>query len=349
MPSATVQRALDRLTTDESIHRDQLAGMVVDSMLDATLNEVVEVDRLVEMLVAAVTPANVERLIERHVQPGRERFAAFTRETGDRPRDILAKDMIPRIEQIVRNAKLPKGKWAKDAVDPALIRQLVSPVIQETLLSFTKRLPLPGAAGAGSSAGASSRSSIGNSVSDGFGFLKNRVKAEVKSFAPGIVDAAKERIGEFNAEVERKFQGVASEFSHNAQSEIEGAFTARAKSDEGRALLDKIRLQVFHRLLDTTFHELDQDTARLPWDDIFALVPEIASHAIALPNIQQGLRNEIAAVMAMEGERTVRDLLAEAGITEHVESWLVDQTGDRIVALVGTEAFAEWLTALMAK
>lgn len=349
MSAATVKRAVERLTADESIHRDKLAGMVVDSMLDSTLNDIVEMDRLIDSIVALVTPANVQRLIERHVEPGRERFASFTKETGDRPRDILAADMIPRIEAIVRTAKVPKGKWARDAVDPALIRQLVSPVIQETLVSFSRRLPLPGA-GAPSGAGDhSSRSSIGSTVSGGLGFLKNKVKAEVKSFAPGIVDAAKERIGEFNAEVERKFQTVASEFSHSAQSEIEAAFAARAKSDEGRALLSQIRLQVFHRFIDTTFHELDEDSARLPWKDIFAVAPEIASHAIALPNIQQGLRNEIAAVLAVEGERTVRELLAEAGITDHVESWLIDQTADRIVAMAGTDAFAEWLGALIAK
>jgi hypothetical protein len=345
--SAATRRSLERLSAADSTHRRQLATLIAAQLLDTRIDAMVQLDPLLDMVMAAVTAPNAARLIERHVGPGRQRFTSHVIRTGDRPSDLVSPALMPRIEEIVKKARLPKGKWAQDAVDTAALRQLFAPVIQDTLLNFAKRLPIPGVTSSGAGGGHSSASQLGSSVAGGFGFLRDKVKAEVEKRAGGLVDAAREKLGELNAEVERKFQMVAREFSTTAQADIEAAVASRLKSDEGKALLGRIRLQVFKKFMATAIHELDADTNRLPWDDILAIAPEVAAWAIQRPNVKTLLRTEITAILAVEGARTLRELLDEAGITEHVERWLTEQTDGQIQRLAATDAFGVWLNELL--
>jgi hypothetical protein len=328
----------DLLAAEESPLREQLGTIVVDTLLGTTLAELVDVDEAVNLLVLATTGPNVQRLVTRHVVPGRGRLVAHWRKTRERPADLLGPDLRKRVERIVASAPTPRAAWAQGAVDPSLIRQLFAPIVQDTLMSFARKLPLPGV---GSE---SSGSSGGGGM---LGGIAGRLKAEVKTRAEGIAEKGKSLLGGLGAQVEAQIQGVAREFSQGATNEMKAALEARLRSPEGVELASKIRTQALKRVLDTPMIELWKDMEHQPLDEWDAMTAPIAEYNRNREPVQEFVEGELRALLALEGARTVREFLDEAGLLDEVTRILLERVGAQSRAVAQHADFAAWVGALL--
>ncbi len=338
MAKSAADRLLAALTADDSEQRASLAALVVDHVLDQPVGAFVDREALVDGVVTALTSDNAVRVVDRHLRPGRERWAARWAANGEKPGDFVSDDVRERLHGILAKAPIPASRWAKGAVDPALVRELVAPVLQETLLSFARRLPLPGVGGGSEGGGGGSRS--------GFG-LRSKLKAEVGKRAAGVIEAGKGVLGGLSAEVERQIQAAARDFSESASEQMRRSMNERLRSPEGRALLGRIRRQALDHVLDTPFREFEEDVAAMPLDDLYALLGPIAEHNAERSLFVAGLHDEIDELLEIDGERTGRELLDEAGLLEHVRAQAVAQVDEHSAALFGSDAFAAWVKGVL--
>lgn len=317
--------------------REQLATLLVDQLLSTTLGALVDVDETVNLIVSAAAGPNVQRAVTRHVQPSRDRLVAHWKKTRERPADLLGADLRLRVERLVASSPTPRAAWAKNAVDPSLVRQLFAPIVQDTLMSFARKLPLPGIGGDSGGGGGSSM----------LGGIAGRFKAEVKNRAESFAEKGKSLLGGLGAQVEAQIQGVARDFSQGATNEIRGAIEARLKSPEGVEIAAKIRMQALKRLLETPMIELWKDMEYQPLAEIDALSAPIAEYNRVRGPVQELLEGEVRAMLALEGERTLRELLDENGLLDEVTRILLERFSSQTRALVSSAGFVTWVGALL--
>src|SRR5690349_11641511 len=70
-----VSRVLERLTGSDGALRDELVTLAVDHMLTLRLREAVDLERVRTIVLAALSEASVQRIVERHVRPAHHRHA----------------------------------------------------------------------------------------------------------------------------------------------------------------------------------------------------------------------------------------------------------------------------------
>lgn len=340
------RRLMEVLRDDATGLADAGARALVEDALALPLETFVDAEALRTVALRLMTSDNVARVASRHVRPGIERFRAGFAASGERPADWMDAALRGRLEGIVATAKPPRMRWAARAVDPALLRRLFAPVLQDTLIGFARKLPLPGvgSGGAGSGGGSSTLSS----AASGLLGIGRSLKAQVEKRAEPLLETGRSLLGSVSAEFEAKVQGAAREFSEGAMAGIKDAIRDRLRSDEGREIEREIRGQVLATILDTPVHELMADIDTLPLDAIDAWVADVVAFAAQGERLDAILAREIDAFLEREGKRTVGELLDEAGVRELVVERTVAHltrvvrdvpASDRMVSFV-----ADWLT-----
>ncbi len=341
MTDSTKDRIVRILSSAESPLREEGVALAVDHVLDEKLGRLVDVDRVREIVVQALTAPNVARVVERHVAPGFERYAAHVAKSEETVGGLVPD--ADAIRAIVDKSRLPRAKWADGMVDPALIRKLFAPVWANLLVSFAKRLPLPGM-GTATGAAVAASSAVGRGV----GGIAERIGRSVQERAEKIVDAGRSAMGGIGAEVEKRLHTAARDFSDGAAEVFREALADRLKSREGREIVGQISRQIVDHVLMTKLAELHVDVAALPMAEIFRGVPDILAHGARRKFVAELVEQEIAAFLAIEGDRTLRAVLDEMGIVEHVRDAAVRQASAILRDLFASDAFEGWLGRLLA-
>jgi hypothetical protein len=339
-------RIVGALVAEGSAPRAQCVTLVVDFLLDRPVRELVDVDAVADIVAAGLARDVAARLMERHVVPAIERHDRRVRESGETLGDHLPDDVRARLVTLLAGADGPRAAWARGAVDPALVRRLLAPVLQEVLLGFARKLPgLGGDGGSGEAHDDAGRG--GGGAGALLGGVAGRLKRGVERRAERLVDVGRTVLGGLGAELERQVQTAARDFSQGAVAGLRDAVRARLKSPEGRETMAALRRQVLERLLATPLHDLHDDLARLPLRELAALVPDVAQHDATRAGVRAALREEVAAAVAVYAGDTARAWFAEAGLAETVRASLCAR-GDTLAAgLFGGDRFAAWLDALL--
>lgn len=328
------QRVVDRLAGE---HGERALTLVIEFALEQPVSSYLDVDDLVRLISLASTGLNATRQIEKHLRPGWERHVGRCKESGDTLGAALPDDVKARIPRLILDTKPPKAAWTKDAVDPALVREFFSPVLQEFLLGFARKLPIPGRSG-GTSTDEKSRT--------GFG-LRNRLKESASKRAEKFVEAGKSVLGGLSAEVERQIQTAAREFSQSAERDVRRALVERVRSEEGRVLLTQIVEQAVSHVLGTPISEMNRDVAELPWDDLWALVPPTVEHNRDRGPVVEAIEAELRALLEVEGQRTARELLDESGLLDDTVASILEHAKGPAAAFFASDSFRSLVDALV--
>jgi hypothetical protein len=203
------------------------------------------------------------------------------------------------------------------------------------LLSFAKRLPIPGISGA---AGAATRGASG---------IAERIGRSVQERAERLADVGRSVMGGIGAEVERRMQSAARDFSDGAAEVWREALKERLQSREGREIVAQMSRQVIDHVMMTRLSDLHVDTESVPMHHIFRTVPDIVAHAAPRAFIQQVVTGEIAAFLAVEGERSLREVLAEMGVVDDVRATVTREAGRLARGFFGTAEFRDWFGRLL--
>jgi len=327
-------RILRALTAEVSPLRDEGARLAVDHVLGRKLTELVDFEEATAIAVRALTGENLARAIERHIQPGFRRYVAATETSGEVVGALVPDPARAKIRAVVQNSKLPQGKWAEGLVDPALLRKLFGPVWVQLLLSFGTRVPLPGMGAASGAAAA---------VGRGMGGIAGRIKERAEK----IADAGRSVMGGIGAEVEKRIQSAARDFSDTAAEIFRDALRDRLKSREGQELVAQISEQVIEHVMTTSLAAIQKDVDAIDVDGIFGVVPDIVAHAAPGPFVRGLVNGEVEAYLALEGQRTLSDLLAETGVLAETREATIRRASLVARGLFASPEFEEYLGRLL--
>lgn len=323
-------RVLERLTGNDSALRDELVTLAVDHVLGLRLRDAVDLERVRAIALSALSEASVQRIVEKHVQPGHHRHARAIVGSG-----VLVGSLVPEaaragMHAIAAKLRLPRARWAQKAFDPALVRTLLAPVWTQVLMSFTTKLPIPGLAG------------VVNQGAAPTGVTGLLARAAMQR-AGNLVDRGKNVIGSLGIDVDKRLAEAARGFSDSAAQIFRAALQERLASDEGRALFARIASGALDHVLATKIEDLQQDLDDLPVDDVFALVPQLIAYAAQTTYVQDIIRRELDSYLALEGDRTLAELLGELGILEPARSALIERGSAHTTSFLRSPSFADWL------
>lgn len=330
--SAARDRVLARLRAGMI---EELAGLVVDHVLDRPVTELVEPEWLAGQVVFALKASTegdrTEAWFREQVQAARKRVP-----TGKVGEHVPQEVVDPLREVLARPVVLDRALVGR-LLDHEAVRGLVKDLLRGSLQAFAAKLRTLSAAVPKSAA-----------ASRGIGRLRalsQGVKAVGDNVLGGISKELEERstqrINEFlDASLSAAMAQVADHICDPAHANNYGAYRAH--------LLDT--------MLDTDAATLDEEFDKLDPDSLVATGAATARVIARREGLEAELTKAIRAALDESGGRTLRDFLAETGLEEAAGSdadaeWrqaLHDQIARQATAFVETEAFADWLDRLLA-
>jgi hypothetical protein len=331
-------RVVRLLSAQDSPLRDELAQMVVDCALDQPLSDFVDFEQGRSIVVRALTKENLSRIFSRHVGPGFARYTKRVATSDETLGGLVPEPARVRIRRIIDQSKPPRAKWAQKMVDPALLRKLFAPVWANLFASFAKRLPLPGVSAM--AAAASGAGGVGATIA-------GRLTKSVQERAEKLVDRGRSAMGGLGAEVEKRVQAAAREFSDGAAGIWREALEARLKSAEGREIVSEIVTQALAHLVAAKLVDLHDDAKDADVPEILEAAAEIVGHSVTREFIERIIVQEVSAFVELEGKRSSREIFAELGVLDEVRRVAVSQVGGLARTLFAAPAFADWVARLL--
>jgi hypothetical protein len=337
--SPRAQGLVAGLTSAKSPQRSELVDLLLDHVLAQPVASLLPAPKVVHAwLLDGATEANLARTVSRHLLPAWDRLLVRTRADGTRPGDLLGREVREAIDRTIGTSRLPSGAWARNALDGAALRGLVAPVLQDTLVQFARKLPIPGA-GAASAGGGAGGGLLGG--------LASRVKDRVEKQAERAFEVGRGLLGGLGAELERQVHGIARDFSSSATDDLKRAFAARFEDAEGKRLLRQLRGAILDAWLATPIHELLAEVDAVPARPWLELQPQVVAHVLKHPAVRAGLLEELEAWHRVEGGRPLRDLLAEAGLLESTRAAVRPVLDAQARAFFATPGVGGWLSSLL--
>ena len=315
----------------ESGARGELIALAFDAITAEPVAGLVDRDAAIAAVYSGLTELNAERIAQRHVLPAFERIAHTLSGKPDLVRDLISDAAERQLVAIVASGKGPRFKWMSHAIDPDDVRQLIAPIIQQLLLQFTAKLPIPGVGGGGSSGG------TGGGGSGGIGGLVGRIGKQVQKSAGQLADVGRSMMG-----------GVIRDFSQTATHEFRVALKERLQSPEGQRIVERMRDRFLTHLLGAKADQVVEDFMHLPRPEIAHMVALVIEHLRELPLFRSVFEAEFAAVLGELGQKSVRELLEELGLYDATRAQVLRAVDPGVRALVSSEPFGAWLDRLLA-
>lgn len=328
MPQAQKIQAL--LAAPDSAHRSQLLALALDAITARQVGDTIDRALLVEGIYQGLTARAADTIASRHVLPALERIAASFAGKPDRLRELIGPDAEQQIASVVRGGQGPRFGWLKNAVDADDIRQLIAPVIQQLLLAFVSRLPIPGLGGAPSPAS--------DKKPRGMGGLVGAIGKQVSRSIGDLADVGRGVMG-----------SVVKDFSQSAISEFRLALSERMKTPEGRQIVERIRDRVVSNVLNAEGRVVLADFMHLPRPEIARAVALSIEHLREQPSFRAVLEAELHAALDELATHTVGELLSELGLLEATRRQLLSTVDPVVREIAASEAFGSWLEQLLAE
>jgi hypothetical protein len=324
MVNVQAARLRELLERDDKPFRGELIGLIFDAIAAQEVGGLIDRVALREGLYRLLVASHTERLATRHVLPAFERIAATARGRPDPLRSFLSPAAEAQLTALVQRGQGPRFGWMRGAVDPDDVQKLLAPIVQQLLMQFTSKLPMPGLGGGGGSAG-------------GLGGLVGRIGKQVQKSAGQLADVGRQMLG-----------GVVRDFSQTAMGEFRIAFGERVRSDEGQQILARMRDRLLSHVLSARLDDVVQDLMRLPRPEIARVVTEALAHGKQHTLFRALVEGELDALIDELGARTVGSLLAELGELDGMRAQVVTGLDPALRTVIASPAFADWLTRLLA-
>jgi hypothetical protein len=320
------------LGAPDSTQRSELIALAFAAITAQPLARFVDREALLSGIYSGLTEANADRIGKQHVLPAFDRIARTLSGRPERVRDLLSDAADRQLSAIVASGQGPRFVWLKNAFDADDVRQLIAPIIQQLLLQFTAKLPIPGVGGGGGS----SSSGAGAGANSGIGGLVGRIGKQVQKSAGQLAEAGRSMLG-----------GVIKDFSQTATSEFRIALKDRLKSPEGQKIVERMRDRFLRHLLGAKADVVVQDFMFLPRPEIAHMVSQVIEHLRELPLFRTLLEAEVSAVLDELSSKSARALLEELGVYDSTRAQVLKGVDPGVQALLVSAEFGDWLDRVL--
>ncbi len=297
-----------------------------DHLCSRKVKELVDLDRAIRSIDAALEPARVADAQQRLVSPARARLIARAKASALRVDVWLpapVRDLIA--EELGKPAPLPP-KLVDELVGSEKVRDEVRAMLSDTLQSFIKK-----ATGGGGEQDASP----GAAAARAFGFGARAMAAAGRGLLGGLGD-----------QLERTLQDKVRDFVDASVAAVQQRIAKKLTSDDTAKELGKRRKKAFLAFLEKTEPEVAAYVAKAPHDVIDALVPGLVQHNLQRPELREAIKAEIKAAIDELGEDEVGALLDRLGQRALAREAMHAHVGPIAKDFVATPAFGAWFAAV---
>lgn len=310
-----LQAALANQTKTEA-----LVGLAFDFVVAQPVSTFIEPAQVLAHVDRALEESLTETALRQHVRPFLDRELARARSRDDRVGDWLTAEALAELRSLAARPVHLKRSFLEGLVKQEAVAHLVRSVVEETLDRFLQTLK-PGGSGGGV-LGAMGRGAVG--LASGFG--------------KGI-------LGGLGAQMEAQLKSAASAFIASSMNVVMDRVVTILASPETGARLGRMNMAGFDEAMKQKTHKVLAQALKLPIDDLLDVVPGLLAHNLARPEIRAGILEELEAFLAIEGARTLREILEAS---KGLDAWRAEVIV-RAVPLVHkfavTEEFRAWLAA----
>jgi len=307
-------------------HSAALAGVAFDFAVAQPVGRYVDPARVLAHLDAALAPEHLRHWLSTHARPALERERERARERGDTVAEWLPATALDAVRQLAATPLQPSRAWLEGFVRQDAVQHLLRSIVQETLERFLAALKGAGDAaptGVGGLVGAMGRSAFGvaNSLSKGI-------------------------LGGLGAQVEQQLRQSASTFINGSMSVMLDRVVALMLAPESQQRGARLASATLEQALRLKTSTVLDGTERLPQDALWAAAGDILAHNLARPEVRTAVLDELERALRIEGERSVADLLEDAGTLAMAREDCVRVAGPLIAEFARDPAFAAWLKAI---
>jgi hypothetical protein len=310
-------RVLSALRDDQQRWLRQLVELSVDELLGRRVDELVDTGLVLKTVETCLRRSVTAEVIERTLKPAAARERERARLSGER---VKAWWPGPAAAELLRVLRLPfplNPRSVESLVDQGAVRSMLGAVLQEAIVGFATRAKLPGL-----SRGAELAAALGRRAGKGL-------------------------LGGVGKGIEKQVERAASEFVEQSMSRLTRKLAELLVSDAGLRLQGTLRAELMERAMQARVSYYYEELAKLPADDLWALLPPVIAHNLERPEILAALEGEVQAFLQREGPRPAGDLLADLGIARQVRDLAVRAALPQARRIVDTDAFATWLEQLL--
>jgi hypothetical protein len=338
MSNSEAERIQELLGDETSAFRAELAGLGFDALSRLKVAALIDADELTALVCDVLAEPTAGPFARELVIPAVKRVTSGLTARPETVGEALSPRGQTLLRDLVQSGKGPKGAWLAGAIAPDDLQKLIGPIVQDVLLKFVAKLPLPGISGGGG----------GPDKAGGGAGLLGMLGKQVQRSAGQLADVGKSVLGGLGGELERRVSASVRDFSQAAATDIRSAVVTRLRSDEGRKIVLHMRDGVLDRILRTPLAHVTTDLLRLPVDDVGELVIDTLDHLRTQPLFREVLAAEVRATVAVLGERTARDMLDAAGLLERARGLATKAVDPGLRQLALSAEFGDWVTRLLA-
>ncbi len=310
-------RALRALRDEQDEALGQLCALGLDALLALPLEQLVDLDVVLGLLDLACEQRFTAGLVEAYAKPAAARERARAAASAELGQAWWTEETAARMEEILRQSFPLNPQIIDDLVDQRAVRAMLGNVLQEALQAFVQSSKLPGLGSAASMVG-----SIGRRASRGIlGGLKSGLEGKLESTVSDFVDQSMSRITRKVAEI--------------------------ASTEASRKMQGAMRADLFAKARRTPVTFYYEELAKVPAEELWALLPPVLAHNLARPEIREAILGEVRAAIQREAGRPAVELLRELGVEGQVRALAQQAALPHARAIVGAPAFGQWLAALL--
>ncbi len=298
-------RLRERLASPEGAA--SLVRLGFDFLLDQPLSRFLSGEAVLAHLERAAASPRLEELLRAHLRPALDRALARAERHGEALGAALPEDARALAERLLARPVRLSPRLVEGALQQPAVRRLVRAVVVESVHRFVQDL----AAG-------------------GDGLL-------------GKLGLASGLLGRLGERIEGKLQAAAAAFVQGSLDRVTRGLLPVLSSPEMAQEMGALRVEALRAALALDERELWRALLAEPVDELLAAAPGVLRHNVGRESIRTGVREEVAAALAQEGAKRLRDVVGDPALVQAWAEEAVRLGGPLLQDLARHPAFTAWL------
>ena len=298
----------------------ELLDLAFDALCASRVSDWVDPDRVLTAADFALTPERVAGWHARLVAPARTRLLARAAKSSIKLGAWLPAEATASLTALLgQPVHLPRNA-IDELVASEQVRETVRTTLQETLSSLVSKV-IAGAPGAG----------VAGGLKDALSWGARAAASAGRGILGGLGGSLQDRV---------------REVIDGSMAMVQRRIAERLASEETARALGARRQKVFLATLEKTEAEAAEALRRVPHEHLDSLAPQVIAHNLARPEVRDGLKAELHAVLEDLSRHTVGELLDQAGLRDETRQWLHAHGLPFARTLARSAPFIAWRTRM---
>jgi hypothetical protein len=180
------------------------------------------------------------------------------------------------------------------------------------------------------------RSMLGAIVQEAIQAFVTRAPIPGLSLAVGVV-----------GNLSRRLDQHVGDFLDKSMARLTRRLAELALSETGQKLIGEMGAEMARTAMKTPVSFYYDEVAKLPTEELWALLPPVLAHNLARSGIRQAISGEVEAFLRRDGRVSAREFLDELGILDRVRQLAMGQAHRMARRVIDQPGFETWLEQLI--